>query len=334
METSADWVVALLQMPRLAKSTILRLLDQPGFEPLTPADLRDGLLELHALRLDTYAPSDLECGRAWAGAQRTLEHARRSGIDWLAANSPRFPARLRTIADPPVLLWVRGDPACLLMRPAVAVVGTRAPGAYGWRVARRMAELLASRGVVVVSGLARGCDSAGHEGCLDAGGRTVAFLAHGLHMVYPPENSGLAERILSTGGCLASEYAPGAAPERRCFVLRDRLQSGLSDAVLVIQTDGTEGTMHTARFCRQQGRLLACLVPPEGETAGAGWRGNLRLLRSTGTVALLGGDEADGNGAIAVDAGAAAVDALLKEVDERAAGRGAPPDDDGQLSLL
>jgi DNA processing protein len=188
--------------------------------------------------------------------------------------------QLKRIPDPPPLLHVRGDLSCVAERDCIAIVGTREPSKSAYMWAKSVGRLLATEGATVVSGLARGCDTAGHQGSLMGGGPTVAVLAHGLHTIFPPENQELAEVILANGGCLVSEYSWGKKPGRNTFVARDRLQSGLSRAVIVVETDVKGGTMHTVEFCEKQGRILGCLQHSDDEQPHAKQQGNELLLSS------------------------------------------------------
>ncbi|MGH7197332.1 MAG: DNA-processing protein DprA [Candidatus Omnitrophota bacterium] len=200
---------------------------------------------------------------------------------------PEFPNSLRYIPNPPKLVYVAGDLDCL-RGPAIAVVGTRTPTRTGAKMAEAFGRRLAKRGIVVVSGLALGIDAAAHEGCLAAGGQTIAVLPSGVSNVYPRENQKLAARIVKSGGCLVSEYPPDASPEKYTFIQRDRLQSGLSLGVVVVETDLGGGAMHTARFCRRQGRLLACVKPRGKHADDPIVSGNLALLRRKEAAALIG----------------------------------------------
>jgi DNA processing protein len=131
---------------------------------------------------------------------------------------------------------------------------------------------------VVVSGLALGCDTQGHRGCLEESGTAVAVLAHGLDEVHPNANRPLAEEIVAKGGCLVSEYPIGTEPKPNQFITRDRIQSGLSDAVVVIETGVNGGSMHTVRFAKRQRRLVMCIVPTHDPGAEEQTSGNRLLL--------------------------------------------------------
>ncbi len=216
--------------------------------------------------------------QAWTNSVRWLAHCHDLGIQAVPFFDERYPARLRNISDPPVVLFVKGRIEALHGRRSVAIVGTRKPTPYGKRAAQKAGRLAAESGIVVVSGLALGCDTQAHEGCLDGRGTAVAVLAHGLDRLYPAANRDLADRILGCDGCLVSELPVGVKPTRWAFAYRDRIQSGLSDRVLVIETDVRGGTMHTVEFSRKQHRPLACLDHPlsllsEGQT-----RGNRKLI--------------------------------------------------------
>lgn len=172
-----------------------------------------------------------------------------------------YPLLLRAVPDAPPTLYVRGT---LAPRPCVACVGTREPSAFGVEVTRRIVRALVARGYGIVSGLALGVDTVAHRTALEAGGYTIAVLAHGLDSVYPAANRELAKEIVAAGGALVGEHPDQTSPSPRSFVRRNRIQSGLALATVVMQTDLAGGTMHTARFALVQGRPLFVPVPPPG----------------------------------------------------------------------
>ena len=207
-------------------------------------------------------------------AARALEDAARSGIEALAASDRRYPALLACIPDPPPVLWSRGH-VDALTRPAVAVVGSRAATPYALQVGTRLGSELAGHRVVVVSGLARGVDSAAHRGALDAGGVTVAVQGCGLDRVYPREHAELASRI-ADHGLLLSELAPGAPPLPEHFPLRNRIISGISIATVVVEASEQSGSLITARYALEQGRDVMA-VP--GSVLSGRNRGSHALLK-------------------------------------------------------
>ena len=201
---------------------------------------------------------------AAAHRSRRLDSARdvfsRLGARLLPLLSAEYPERLSQIPDPPPLLGVLGDPG-VLRAPAVAIVGARAASAYGISVARSLAAGLATAGVVVVSGLARGVDAAAHEGTLEAGGRTVAVQACGLDRVYPAAHRELARRITQRGAVL-SEMPPGTPPRGPYFPLRNRIISGLCSVVVVVEARARSGSLATARHALAQGVEVMAVPGP------------------------------------------------------------------------
>ena len=196
-----------------------------------------------------------------------------AGIHVLAWNDPLMPAQLIAISDAPPALWYRGTLECL-NQPVVAIIGSRAASAVALETARRLATDVASRGITVVSGLARGVDSAAHRGALDSG-RTIAVLGSGVDRVYPPEHSELADRIAQTG-LVVSEYPPGTPPLPFHFPMRNRLISGLSRAVVVIEASDKSGSLITAGCAAEQGRDVMA-VP--GNVLSGRNRGGHALIR-------------------------------------------------------
>jgi DNA processing protein len=185
-----------------------------------------------------------------------------------------YPAPLARIADPPRRLWLRGARDALA-GPCVAIVGSRAASAYGVLVAERLGADLARCGVTVVSGLARGVDSAAHRGALTTG-RTVAILGSGVDVIYPAEHVALADEIVRRGGAIVSELRPGCPPRRGHFPRRNRLISGMSLAVVVVEASARSGSLQTARFALEQGREVLA-VP--GNVLNERFRGSHALLR-------------------------------------------------------
>ncbi len=190
-----------------------------------------------------------------------------------------YPERLKRIDDPPLLLYVKGNMDILHYENNIAIIGTRTPTDFGIRAAKRVGRISAEMNYVVVSGLARGCDTFGFQGSIERNGKCVAVLAHGLDMIYPKENTSLAQNILSNNGCLVSEYPIGTKLEKWKLFDRDRLQSALSKTVLVIETDVEGGTMHTVGFALKQNKDLLCINHPEEYLVSDKTRGNQKLIQ-------------------------------------------------------
>ncbi len=214
--------------------------------------------------------------------EEALEVCRRLSVDFTWFGADRYPETLASIPDPPAMLFFRGGVAPGDLPPCAAVIGSRRCSLYGRRVARTLAGELAAAGVAVVSGLARGIDAEAHRGALDAGGVTAAVLGSGVDVIYPAEHRGLSEKI-TVRGCLISEYPPGTQPARHAFPERNRLISGLSRAVVVVEAGERSGTMITVGTALDQGREVLA-VP--GEITCSSAVGTNRLIRDGAGIAL------------------------------------------------
>lgn len=175
-----------------------------------------------------------------------------AGARLLVHGEPDYPRALLALPDAPPVLWAKGD-VTLLNRPAVGMVGARNASSLGMRMARRLGQGLSEAGFPVVSGLARGIDTAAHESALDCAGRTIAVMAGGIDVIYPAENDGLA-RAIDDRGCRISEHPPGLEPQARHFPLRNRIVAGLSQAIIVVEAAAKSGSLITARAALDYGR--------------------------------------------------------------------------------
>jgi DNA processing protein len=185
-------------------------------------------------------------------AELEIEKARDAGVTIITADSAAFPASLSKTPDPPLILYCKGD---LRQEDGVAIVGTRKPTHYGLTVTRRIASELAAAGMTIVSGCARGIDTEAHKGALAAGGRTVAVLACGIDIAYPPENKSLLEEICRSGA-VVTENPFGTKPEAGYFPARNRIISGLSRGTVIIEATEDSGSLITAKYALEQGRKL------------------------------------------------------------------------------
>ena len=213
------------------------------------------LTELEGLRFPAEAAQFIFDGKARQAATAEWTRVAAQGATLVTYGCQEYPERLKEIYDPPPVLWVRGD-ARLLSRPGIAIVGTRHPTPYGSGVAEMLARDLAVRRLLIISGMARGIDSCAHRGALAARMPTVAVWGTGIDVVYPKENKKLAEEILATGGAIVSEVPMGTFPAPQNFPRRNRILSGLSVAVLVVEAAENSGTRVTARCAAEQNRDL------------------------------------------------------------------------------
>ncbi|HWG36803.1 MAG TPA: DNA-processing protein DprA [Terriglobales bacterium] len=211
------------------------------------------LTELEACQVPAAVAQFIHSGRAAAAGAEEAARAQAQGVQVITLGDRAYPELLREIYDPPLALYVRGSPEAVGSF-GVALVGTRHPSVYGRIMAERLARELTQWGVTIFSGLARGVDGIGQKSCIEAGGRTVAVLGTGVDLIYPSENRKLAESILSSGGALVSEFALGTAPVAQNFPIRNRVISGISLGVLVIEGGEYSGSRITARMALEQDR--------------------------------------------------------------------------------
>jgi len=243
-----------------------RLLLENGFPCNASASFLQGLLSIDAEKAEAVKnPLTLESIR------KQVEELRDAAIT-LADDV--YPERLRHIADPPLALFFRGDPA-LLAKPSVALVGSRRASAYALNVAQHLAKQLVSAGVTIVSGLARGIDGAAHEAALDAGGDTIAVLGTGIDVVYPRSNRKLFSAI-EQRGLIVTELPPGTPPLPPHFPIRNRIISGISLGTVIVEATSRSGSLITARTAAEQGREVFA-VP--GPIFSAGSEGTHRLIQ-------------------------------------------------------
>ena len=242
-------LLALANICGLRPAVVARLVERFGSAPAVFAAPK---AELDRLGIGEKTRAAILCRQPLVAAQRELDRCRRLGVTALAWDDSRYPDLLRQIAGPPPVLFVRGSLE-LLRQPAVAVVGCRTASSYGLRVAHRYGRELAEAGCVVTSGLALGIDGAAHEGCLAGKGAPVAVLACGVDLPYPRLHRRLYEQILDQGA-VVSEYLPGTPPARFRFPARNRIISGLSLGVVVVEAGRRSGALITARFALDQGR--------------------------------------------------------------------------------
>jgi DNA processing protein len=273
-----SWL-ALTLTPGLGAMRARRLVEHFG-----NADgvLRASLTELEAAGLLAVSAQSLGTGKSLELAQQELARANAGGIKVLALDDPAYPPHLKEIYDPPLVLYVRGN-AETLSQPGIAVIGTRHPTPYGTGMAERLACDLAARGLVIISGMARGVDTAGHRGAISAKGKTVAVFGTGIDIIYPKENSRLADQVLAFGGAVISEFPIGTTPFAQNFPIRNRIISGMSVGVLVVEAAEYSGTRITSRCALEQNRDVFAV--PGNVTNKNSWGPNTLIKQGAKLVA-------------------------------------------------
>jgi DNA processing protein len=277
-EQTLQWL-ALGLTPGLGPTRARRLVEHFGN---VAAVFRASLTELEATGLLAVSAQSLGTGKSMELAQEEMGKAKAAGVQVLTLDDPRYPPHLRQIYDPPLVLYVRGD-VNVLSQPGIAVVGTRHPTPYGTGMAERLSIDLAAHGLAIFSGMARGVDTAAHRGAIAAKGKTVAVFGTGVDVLYPKENSRLSEQILSLGGALISEFALGTFAAPQNFPIRNRIISGMSIGVLVVEAAEYSGTRITARCALEQNRDVFAV--PGNVTNKNSWGPNTLIKQGAKLVA-------------------------------------------------
>lgn len=286
-------ILALEETPKIGSKTIEKVLSiAPTFEPRSPSDLIEIIKKTNAKFKRISVPDTQDAMIGWNKAHKIWKLSQQHDIHIISRESSNYPKCLLQISDPPVLLHALGN-INTINKDCIAIVGTREPTEYGIDAAKKLGTLFAERGYVVVSGLANGIDAAAHRGALEVNGLTVAVLAHGLDTVYPSKNKKLADAIIENNGALVSEYPWGTKANRSYFVARDRIQSGLSLGVFVVETGIKGGTMHTIKSCREQKRVLIVLQHPPDLIGHPKTHGNAQLISEGNTVVFESEEDID-----------------------------------------
>lgn len=250
--TERQAFMVLNDLPNIGPITLNRLLAEFGDDPRE-------ILFSEKRRLESVRGVGPETSAALLNWRTHFDLAReedklaKAGATFITTRDAGYPKLLKEINDPPIGLYRKGD--YLFGQPCMAIVGSRRTTLYGQSVAKKLGAQLAQLGFCVVSGLARGIDTAAHEGALSVGGKTVAVVGCGIDIVYPPENLDLYRRIAETGAVL-SEFPFGRKADKQTFPMRNRVVSGISEGVIVVESDVSGGAMITARFAGEQGRLI------------------------------------------------------------------------------
>ena len=266
-----DWI-ALNMTPGVGPLAATRLLERFGS---ADAVFHARRTELELLRIRPETIESIIKREFDEKADQELERVKGLGSDILILDDGSYPSCLREIADPPITLYVRGDWQGCFDLPGVAVIGSRMCSTYGENAAEMLSRDLASRGICIISGLARGIDTAAHKGAMRGGGKTIAVMGTGIDAVYPKENTKLVREILNSGGAVVSQFPLGTPPLKDNFPYRNRIISGLSLGVLIVEATERSGSLITARLATEQNREVMA-VP-----------GNITSRNSFGTNYLI-----------------------------------------------
>ena len=273
-----EWL-AISLTPGLGPTKARKLIEHLGS---VEAVFRASLTELEATGIQAVSAQSIATGKSAELAREEMARAAAVEVTVISQEDPCYPPRLKEIYDPPLVLYVRGNPE-LLTKPGIAMVGTRHPTPYGSGMAERLSCDLAAQGLVIISGMARGVDTASHRGAITAKGKTLAVFGTGVDVIYPKENSRLSEQILAFGGALISEFPMGTFPAPQNFPIRNRILSGMSVGVLVVEAAEYSGTRITARCALEQNRDVFAV--PGNVTNKNSWGPNTLIKQGAKLVA-------------------------------------------------
>jgi DNA processing protein len=279
VETTTRQWLALALTPGLGPTRGRRLVEFFGG---VNAVFQASLTELEATGIQAASAQSLGTGRSLELVQNELARTAAAGVKVISVDDSAYPTQLKQIYDPPLILYVRGD-APVISQPGIALVGTRHPTPYGLGMAERLSCDLAARGLVIFSGMARGVDTAGHRGALAGKGKTVAVFGTGVDVAYPKENTRLMDQILATGGAVISEFPMGTFAAPQNFPIRNRIISGISLGVLVVEAAEYSGTRITARCALEQSRDVYAV--PGNVTNKNSWGPNTLIKQGAKLVA-------------------------------------------------
>src|SRR5712692_5584811 len=277
-EPTLEWL-ALWLTPGLGPTRARRVVEHLGS---AAAVFRASLTELEATGILASSAQSLATGKSMELAREEMARATAAGVKIVTLDDSSYPQQLKQIYDPPLVLYVRGQVE-VIAQPGIALVGTRHPTPYGSGMAERLACDLAAHGLVIISGMARGVDTAGHRGAIAAKGKTVAVFGTGIDVIYPKENSRLSEQILGCGGALISEFPMGTSAFPQNFPIRNRIISGMSVGVLVVEAAEYSGTRITARCALEQNRDVFAV--PGNVTNKNSWGPNTLIKQGAKLVA-------------------------------------------------
>jgi DNA processing protein len=274
-----EWL-AISLTPGLGPTKARKLVEHFGS---AEAVFHASLTELESTGIQVVsAAQSIATGKSAEVAREEIARAAAAGVTVVSVEDACYPPRLKEIYDPPLVLYVRGNPE-VLTQPGIAMVGTRHPTPYGSGMAERLACDLASQGLVIISGMARGVDTASHRGAISAKGKTIAVFGTGVDVIYPKENSRLSEQILALGGALISEFRLGTFAAPQNFPIRNRILSGMSVGVLVVEAAEYSGTRITARCALEQNRDVFAV--PGNVTNKNSWGPNTLIKQGAKLVA-------------------------------------------------
>ncbi|WP_435138588.1 DNA-processing protein DprA [Formosa sp. A9] len=271
------YIIALLQLPKIGPVLANKIIKSIPFQIRSSEDLNSALIAAQSRlkRIPEFSKEVID--EAVRNAEDISLKAKHLDIHVISIYDENYPKQFLEILNPPVVIYVQGNLNTLKQKRLLAVIGAREPSKFGLEAGYNITKHCLKQGAVIVSGLAQGCDTMAHTCALENNGKTIAVLPCGLDKIFPKQNRTLAQQILEQDGVLLSEYPPGTAVQKNYFIQRNRLQSALSDGVIIIESEIEGGTMHTFKFAKALQQPIGVLHHPL----------EYRTIKSAGNTAIL-----------------------------------------------
>lgn len=278
-------ILTLLSIPRIGRKSVDLFIKEIKENPKDEKDIVGIFENIKNYNKKINIPTLENVKIAYEKANKIVSLSKEQNIKSIDILNKNFPQKLKHIENPPQILFYKGNYNAVINENTVAIIGSRKSYKESEKNAYEISKRLSIEKYSIISGLAIGCDTYAHKGCLDSKGMTVGVLSNGLDRIYPAQNRELAENIIENNGCLLSEYPIGFSSFKKNFIERDRIQSGLSLGTIVIQASIKSGTMHTVNFTLQQNRALFCFDIDES--------GNKFLLENNKAISIKGKEDID-----------------------------------------
>lgn len=278
-----ELILTLLNIKGLGRKTINKIIRQGELNDLNSSEIIDYLNNIN-LKIKKIITKD-ELRYANEIAKRTIHICNKEDIKIATLLDEDFPQNLKDIDDNPVAIYYKGNYDCLNDK-GIAIIGSRNPSLHGINVSYKISSILSQKNYAIFSGLANGCDTFSHIGALDTYGKTIAVMPCGLDMVYPNNNRNLFNRIINNNGCVISEYPPGQTVSKYRLVERDRLQSALSEGIIVIESTVNGGSFHTVNYGFNQNKIVACYKHNQDYLNLKTVKGNIKLLQNEEVIPI------------------------------------------------
>lgn len=280
---NAELIITLTLIKGLGRKTINKIIRQGELNHLNSSEIIDYLNNIN-LKIKRIITKE-ELKYANEIAKRAIHICDIENIKISTLLDKDFPQKLKNIDDNPVIIYSKGDYNNLNDK-GVAIIGSRNPSLHGVNVSYKISSILSQKNYTIVSGLANGCDTFAHLGSLDTYGKTIAVMPCGLDMVYPNNNCDLFKRIINNNGCVISEYPPSQAVSKYRLIERDRLQSALSEGIIVIETTENGGSLHTVNYAFDQNKIVSCYKHNKNYSNLKTVKGNIKLLQNDEVIPI------------------------------------------------